>query len=229
MVIGTGLMAKAFEEFKNDAAVIVFASGVSNSKETNPDAYERELSLLKSIEKTDAVLIYFSTCSIFDPFLKDSLYVKHKKSIEAYIASRFEKFWIFRLPNVIGKSPNPNTLTNFFYTALKNNVQFELYENAYRYFIDIADVKEVISSIIKQSELKWGSYNLLFPEALPVKDLVSLFETHLNKKAVFHLKEDAGTFYDVKMVPEMRPYLNFNAEETSCNYIRKIIEKYYLK
>ena len=72
MVIGNGLLAKSFSKYKDDDQVIIFASGVSNSKEVNPEAFMREMDLLRSITNKDALLVYFSTCSVYDwPFYRD--------------------------------------------------------------------------------------------------------------------------------------------------------------
>ena len=46
MVVGTGLLAKAFLEYENDDNIIVFASGVSNSKEISREEFDREKLLL---------------------------------------------------------------------------------------------------------------------------------------------------------------------------------------
>jgi len=43
MIIGHGLLAKAFEDrFATDPRVCIFASGVSNSQCTDPTVFERE-------------------------------------------------------------------------------------------------------------------------------------------------------------------------------------------
>ena len=67
MIIGNGLVAKSFKRekkfFKN---IIVFASGLANSKNINKKEFVREKKLLKkflNIKKKK--LIYFSTLDIF--------------------------------------------------------------------------------------------------------------------------------------------------------------------
>ena len=47
MIVGNGLIASSFIKHDNDD-VIIFASGVSNSLETNQDKFDREIDLLKS-------------------------------------------------------------------------------------------------------------------------------------------------------------------------------------
>ena len=61
MVIGNGLIASAFERYKNNDDIIIFASGVSNSQETSELAFNREINLMKRYLNLDKKLIYFST------------------------------------------------------------------------------------------------------------------------------------------------------------------------
>src|SRR4051794_11359548 len=111
MVIGNGMVAKKFESYKTNDQFLIFASGVSNSKNTNPEAYERELTLLKSAikENQEKILVYFSTCSIYDPGEETSKYVLHKKHIEQLIQKKQKQFYVFRVSNLVGQSGNRNT------------------------------------------------------------------------------------------------------------------------
>ena len=49
MIYGNGLIAKSFIKYKKNSKFIFFASGVSNSQETNKFKYTREITLLKKI------------------------------------------------------------------------------------------------------------------------------------------------------------------------------------
>jgi hypothetical protein len=42
MVVGDGMMTEAFSAFRDNAEVVIFASGVSNSLEIDPAAFHRE-------------------------------------------------------------------------------------------------------------------------------------------------------------------------------------------
>ena len=83
MIIGNGMLANAVRFYDKDE-VIFFASGVSNSLEKDPSAFEREIRLLHSCieENPHKKLIYFSTCSVYDPSKAESPYVKHKLNAE---------------------------------------------------------------------------------------------------------------------------------------------------
>ena len=109
MIVGKGLIASQFNDWWKEKDVIIFASGVSNSKEVKQSAYQREKHLIKTFFSSEKLFVYFSTCSIFDKTLKKSLYVKHKLEIEKLIKNNFTNYFILRLPNVIGKTKNQNT------------------------------------------------------------------------------------------------------------------------
>ena len=83
MVIGSGMMATSFADYVDDN-IVIFASGVSNSKEKNLEAYKREEKLLYSViqKNLDKTIVYFSTCSIYDDSVNSSEYVKHKILME---------------------------------------------------------------------------------------------------------------------------------------------------
>ncbi len=125
MIIGNGMMANAFEKYSNDNDIVIFASGVSNSKAKDKDAFHREESLLsKTIkENPEKTIVYFSTCSIYDDSVNKTAYVLHKKNMENLIYKLCQHFYIFRLPQVIGKTKSP-TLVNFLFTALSTCFSF---------------------------------------------------------------------------------------------------------
>ena len=132
-IIGTGLIATAFliEELGKD--VILFASGVSNSKETCLIEYEREKDLLKSSLSSSNRLIYFSTCSVTDPNLKNSLYVSHKLSLEKLVLAGKNNI-VIRLPQVVGISKNPYTLTNFLAYKIYKEEAYDLFKGSKKYY-----------------------------------------------------------------------------------------------
>ena len=121
MVKGSGLLAKCFKSYRDDDGVIIFASGVANSGEAKKEEFEREYNLLSDLVDEKQVLVYFSTCSVFDQTLAQSPYVLHKKEMENFITREFENFIIFRLPTVLGDTTNPHTLFNFFIKFLTSS------------------------------------------------------------------------------------------------------------
>ena len=82
MVVGNGLLAVSFKKnIEKYANYIIFASGVSNSKEIDNNVFLREkLLLIKTLSENEKKkLIYFS--SILTDTI-DSPYYNHKKDIE---------------------------------------------------------------------------------------------------------------------------------------------------
>lgn len=141
MIIGKGLLAKTLE--RNDSEeLLIFASGVSNSLETNPLEFQREINLLeeKLAENPNKKLIYFSSCSIHDPSKSDSLYVLHKLRIEKLISRTCSSYLIMRVGNAVGKGGNPTTLINYLKNAIENNNKITLYNKAKRILVGVDDI-----------------------------------------------------------------------------------------
>jgi len=86
LIIGNGLIASAFNSnLRNNEDVIIFASGVSNSREVRSDEFFRERKLLVDTLALGKYIAYFSTCSVDDPELLNTPYVAHKKEMEALV------------------------------------------------------------------------------------------------------------------------------------------------
>ena len=183
MVIGNGLIAGQFKKYINNDEIIIFASGVSNSKETNPELFDQEYNLIKNYTSKKGLFVYFSTCSIYDSSLIDSNYVKHKLKVEEFIESNFERFLILRLPNIIGLTKNPHTFFNYFYNSVNKGEHIVIQKNAVRYFMDVEDVVVIFEMILEDNKVKNTAVNLSYRNAITIPYAVKLFEEELNKKA----------------------------------------------
>src|SRR5665213_298101 len=142
MVIGNGMIANSFASYKNNEGIIIFASGVSNSKDTVEENYQREFLLLKQTmqDYPEKILVYFSTCSIQDVDLASLPYVIHKKNMEEYISKNAAKYYLFRISNLAGVSNNPYTLLNYFIFNILNKHPFTVWTKASRNIIGIDDM-----------------------------------------------------------------------------------------
>jgi nucleoside-diphosphate-sugar epimerase len=227
MVIGNGLVARRFESYKNKDNFLVFASGVSNSKTKNPEAYNREINLLKDsiqIHKNKS-LIYFSTCSIYDPQEMESAYVKHKLQIEEYIQTHTKQYQIFRISNLAGTSSNPNTLLNFFFNHVKNGVNFDLWTNACRNIIDVDHAYYIIDHILQNGLFQNKVIDIANPVNHPVKKIIATIENFLNIKSNY-IEIEKGTCFEINtsriqhIIQELR--IRFSPE-----YLRDLLNKYY--
>jgi nucleoside-diphosphate-sugar epimerase len=227
MVIGNGLIANAFLDYANNKDIIIFASGVSNSLETNQNIYNREKDLIKTcLEKNlDKTFVYFS--SIFQPDAYKQIYMQHKMQMEFIIQALGKKFIILRLPQVIGKGGNANTLINFIVNKLKNNETIDVYKNTYRSLIDVADVERIIYTLC-YIENNFGVYNLNSIEKLEIKNIVLLVANQLNKIAKINLIP--AKVSDIKyneprnslIFKSLFEHLNINSK----GYTESIIKKY---
>jgi nucleoside-diphosphate-sugar epimerase len=226
MLVGTGMMAKAFSYFESIQDVIIFASGVSNSQENNNIAFQREEELVRCYltQNNNVVFVYFSTCSIYDPAYKESRYVQHKLQIEAIIKRYQKEYIIFRLPQVVGKTTS-STLINFLFNAIKNNDKFEIWGKAYRNLIDCEEVFKICRYIIQSKLFINQTVNVASTIKIPVPKIVEIVEKVLNKKGNYSIT-DKGSDYDIELT-DILPIIIKLGVEFDENYPERLIRKYY--
>lgn len=123
MVIGHGDIASVLIDRED---ITFFASGVSDSKCSDPTKFKREENLLKE-QPRHVHLVYFSTLSIY---YNHSPYVAHKKRMEQLVKDLFQSYTIVRIGN-ISWGENPNTLINY----LKAHPEAEV-QKTYRHVVD---------------------------------------------------------------------------------------------
>ncbi len=142
MIIGNGLIANLFTEHDREN-IIFFASGVSNSLETEKSAFLREENLLRKhlTENPEKIFIYFSTCSIYDSSKNGSLYVNHKLKMERLVEDLAPKYLILRVSNAVGKGGNRNLLMNYLVNSVKEEKIINVHNLATRNLIDADDIK----------------------------------------------------------------------------------------
>lgn len=225
MIIGNGLIASAFKSyFVDDPNVIVFASGVSNSQENRETEFLREKQILMECMSCKKFIAYFSTCSVNDPELLDAPYVVHKKEMETLVRSA-KDYAIFRLPQVVGKTPNPNTLTNYLCRQIMSGSNFKVWRHATRNLIDVDDVASIVSYLVRASLASGITTNIASPFTISIPQLVSVFELVLDKKASCTLIDAGGAYtVDSALATEAANHCGVDFDEA---YIEKLIRKYY--
>ena len=229
MVIGNGMVAARFDSYKTNNNFIIFASGVSNSKNTDTAAYDRETTLLKETIKIhkEKTLVYFSTCSIYDPGETDSLYIIHKREIEEYIRENAGHFHIFRVSNLVGKSGNQNTVLNFFYYHIQHKINFDLWDNSTRNLIDTDDMFTITDHILKVKLFQNQIINIANPVSYTVKDIIAALEITLDIKANYISISKGSPFsIDISLILPLIRKLNIHFSES---YLTDLIKKYYLR
>lgn len=223
------MLAKIFSKFKTNDTVIIFASGVSNSKESDEAQFIKEFSLVENtLQHTNQnqLFVYFSTYSINDKSLSDTKYVQHKLKIENYIQKNTKSFLIFRISNIVGKTNNPNTITNFLHNNIMNEKQFEIWNNAYRNIIDIDDVYKNVTYCIENNNIRNRIINIINTQNYNIKYIVSIFEMILEKKAKFKETEKGANFELLLNEIELQIYQNTNTTFDD-KYLENTINKYY--
>lgn len=227
MVVGNGLIAREFIEFQNDDTILFFASGVSNSKSTDTDAFSREINLLKEMlsKYKNSMFVYFSTTSIYDNSLIDSDYVKHKILIESIIKTYAKSYIVLRLSQVVGQGGNKTNLLNFLFDKIRNGERIDLWNKASRNIIDIEHVSRIAKHIIKDPSFINKTINIASSKNVFVYDLIKEIEHETKKKAILTLI-DKGTdvYIDIKPILPILKQLNLNFEN---DYIKNLIRKYY--
>ena len=226
MVIGEGMIAKAFNDYSDIEEVVIFASGVSNSLEKNEQEFYKEENLLcKVINNTyGRLLVYFSTCSVYDSSVNETPYVKHKLKMETIVAENAKLFNIFRIPQVIGKTGSP-TLVKYLFDKIQNEGHFELWIDSYRNLIDIEDVAATVNYIIQNNLFRNEIVDISSPVNTPVLEVVEIIEKILNKRANYTVvKKGASYHIDLGQCKEIYRYLGIIFDE---DYIRRTIERYY--
>ena len=227
------MIANAFSQYAYDDDVILFASGVSNSKENRVEKYERELSLLKFCQNnlSDKKIIYFSTCSVFDKALKNSDYIKHKLNIENFISNNFKKYLIFRLPNVVGRTDNKNTFFNFFKNSILNDNQIEVKKHDIRYLIDVDDLLEFLPIFIEGKKHNNKIIEVAVSNRLYVTEIIKMYEEILNKKASIKLIEGGNNKYPFEYSIDYGYFcdsIKNSAPIFDKNYTYNLLKKYLL-
>lgn len=193
MIVGSGQLAHTFESCDDDG-VVYFASGVANSNCTEMEQFEREKNLLiKTLEQNkDKIFVYFSSCALSAIEYPKNAYYMHKQAMEELIKVNSAQYYIFRIPQLFGRLKHHRTLINFLYESILNGEQFIAYKDAYRYVIEIADVRVLVQAYLLYSDAN-AIVDLANPYRYKVLDIINILEIILDKKANYEVldKEDS--------------------------------------
>ncbi len=225
MIIGNGLIANLFRE--NDREnVVFFASGVSNSLETDKSAFLREENLIRKTvkENPNKIFIYFSTCSIYDSSKNGSLYVNHKLKMERLVEDLAPKYVILRVSNAVGKGGNPNLLMNYLVNAFHQEKEITVHTLATRNLIDADDVKNITLKFINENSFN-KIINVAYLENFSTSEILEILEKHFNKTAKTSLVK-SGQSYLIS-IPEAEAYFAENNLREKNEYLLRIIKRYY--
>lgn len=227
MVIGSGMVARRFESYKSNDQFLIFASGVSNSKSISPEAYERELILLQTSIKQnpEKILVYFSTCSLYDPGEESSKYVVHKKQMEQLIQSNQKQFCIFRVSNLVGHSGNRNTILNFYVYHILNGINFDLWTNATRNLIDIDDMYQIADYILMKGFARNQVINIANTKNYTTQEIINAIEDLWKTKANY-IPIEKGTPFHIDLMATT-PIMKELGIHFGKDYLTNLLRKYY--
>ena len=228
MVIGNGLIAKVFTCYCDNNDVIIFASGVSNSLETDQTSFNREFELLKKTIDAypSSKLVYFSTISIEDPAVNESPYVLHKLRLENFIKYNLSYYLICRVSNVVGFSNNKHTIMNFLVNAIKKDIKIDIWSQAERNLIDKDDLKYIVGKLLEDG---FGNniITIATGESVLVTSILSQIELYFQKKAIVNLIPKGNRLnLDISTIASQLKEIEFTKGKGEA-YINNLLKKYY--
>jgi nucleoside-diphosphate-sugar epimerase len=226
MVIGNGLMAQRFSAYQNNPGVVIFASGVSDSKSEDAEGFQREVLLVEHTLKSNpnSLFVYFSTCSINDPSLQQKPYLKHKLNIEQMIVESGNRYMIFRVSNVAGRGGNPKTIFHYLVHAIREGFLFDLWMHAYRNLLDADDLFSLIDYLISHGSPN-SITNIANPVSFHLPEMVSTIENYFHKKANYK-EVEAGNFFHIE-TPIVDQIAKQAGVDFDGDYLHRLLSKYY--
>jgi len=226
MIVGTGLIANAFSKGAFDHTnFIIFASGVSNSREERIEEYEKELNLLTNTlnDNQDKKLIYFSSCNITSA--DTSVYLQRKELIENYIKQSKSNHLILRLPNVVGHSTNRFQLLNYFYFTLLEQKDLTVKVNYIRHLLDVDDLPKIVE-LLTTLQIEASILNVAFDNGIKVKNIIEILELAVGLRFK-NVKEDSS---ENDYLIDNNTFLQYVKDSNQFNTKPEdIIKKYYSK
>ena len=232
-VHGSGFIAKNLKRIKLSKLkkVVIYAAGVSNSKSKDKKEFLKERKKIQTFlsnHNTEHLFIYISTTSVLDNYLKKDMYTRNKIIIENLIKKSLNNFLILRLSQIVGKSNNPHTLTNFIYRKILSEQRFKVWSNVKRNLIDIDDLIKIVKQIIS-AKLKPGNViNILNPNSIYVEEIVNIMGDIVKKNPKYILLEyKPKKKGNLKIQSSSKFNLNIKKYFKDKNYFKNILKKYY--
>ena len=232
-VHGSGFIAKNLKRIKlrKLKKVVIYAAGVSNSKSKDKKKFLRERKKIQTFlnnHNKEHLFIYISTTSVLDNYLKKDKYTRNKIIIENLIKKSLNNFLILRLSQIVGKSNNPHTLTNFIYRKILSEQRFKVWSNVKRNLIDIDDLIKIVKQIIS-TKLKPGNViNILNPNSIYVEEIVNIMGDIVKKNPKYILLEyKPKKKGNLKIQSSSKFNLNIKKYFKDKNYFKNILKKYY--
>jgi nucleoside-diphosphate-sugar epimerase len=227
IVYGSGLLANKFKDKKSGLDFCIFASGVSNSGEIRESEFQREKELFLDCCSNEKSIIYFSSCSVE---LREEFwtpYIQHKYEMEQSIISSGAGI-VVRLPNVVGRGGNKNTLFNYICRSILSGDIITLRNNAVRSLIDIDDVVSLVTFLCGNGYFdKLSSDKLIrltLPNQFSVEDIIVKIESHYGMKARIEYSGEDFLYVDKSELVE--ECIENGIISYDSNYLWNLVRKY---
>jgi nucleoside-diphosphate-sugar epimerase len=171
IIVGNGMIGKSLTEVDFGRPTLVLVAGVSDSQETRPEAFEREVSLVDHAiaSHPDMHVLYCSTCSV-DSGLQTP-YTTHKLAMETLVLSKAVTSHVFRLPQVVGRVHN-RTLVSYFVESVLQDRLLTIQTRATRNLLDVRDFARVASLVVRSNIGEGIPLNIAASTQVPVQEIV---------------------------------------------------------
>lgn len=227
-VIGSGDLADRFCDYSIQEKYALYFGSINDPASVNVKAMKEDELNLKNqlLSNQETTFIYFSTCSIQDPMMRDQPFINHKINSEKLIQASGRNFIIFRLPELISMGKDCSGLLKFLIESIKSESEFELCINDSKNIIDIDDVYEVVNYILKNKIYLNEVVNIASDIQTKLVDLVNEIEEFFDVKAKYKVIDNHISSYQIENnnIKSILRILNINFDE---KYIKNSLKKYY--
>lgn len=239
-IIGNGMIARAFMPYQAQLeAVVIFASGVSNSSETDPAAYARECDLLietlQSCKHDPSRIVYFSSGGTIygnyaglrdekTPLYPRTPYGRQQLLCEALIKNSGAPYLITRLANLIGPGQNHTQLIPALVDqALAGHAH--LFQHATRDLLDVEDFAPIVIRLLASLASDENETVIVASGiSLPIAEIFSQIQSELGTTADISLLDrgDVQRFNIEKLQHQLAGQVHFD-ERYPAQVVRKYV------
>ena len=228
MIVGRGLLANSLSTLDSEE-FIFYVNGISNSTITIIEEDNFEKRELKALAESydDKTLVYFSTCMVNSIGSFSNQYIDHKYKTEVFIQNTFSRYLIIRTSNLVGKNLwNNNTLFNFLFNAIKEDIPIKINKRIKRNVMDIDDLSIILSSFLRNNPYSNCIVDLVYPRSYTMEEIVESFESYFSKKFIREeTSKDIFAHFNANL--EISNLLFEEVDLPSSNYLEKLLNKYY--
>jgi nucleoside-diphosphate-sugar epimerase len=141
------------------------------------------------------------------------------------LAREAPRHLVARLPQVVGDTPNPHTLTNALRDAIVEGREVRVWQHAERNLVDVDDVVAIVAAVLDDASRDRVTITVAGPESIAILDLVRVFERVLGRAATTRVEpRGASARIDAS---EARRYAERAGVSFAPGYIERVVRKYY--